>query len=347
MTLFDDVVGQRHAVEQLRASASAPVHAYLMVGPPGSGKRSAARSFAAALLCPHGGCGVCRDCVLARREDHPDVVVFEREGAFITADQCREMVRLASLSPVEGARKVIVAIDLHLVQDRAPILLKTLEEPPASTVFVVLAEDLPPELETIASRCVQIQFGPVPSDAIADALASSGLGADMAAAIAEASGGRIDRARLLAADPSFGERQAMWREVPARLDGTGTTAAAVAAELHSLLEAAAVGPLQARHAAELAALEERVAVLGERGSGRRALLERHKREQRRLRIDELRFGLATLARSYRDSLAGGGDASRAVGAIKAIDEATSELLRNPSEALLLQALLTRLRPAAA
>jgi len=91
---FDDIVGQERAIAHLRAAVVAPVHAYLLVGPPGSGKRTAAIAFAAALLCPQGGCGTCSVCRRARAEVHPDLLVVERAGAFISIDQAREVRRL-------------------------------------------------------------------------------------------------------------------------------------------------------------------------------------------------------------------------------------------------------------
>ena len=338
--LYEDVVGQERAIAQLRAAAVAPVHAYLLVGPPGSGKRAAARSFAASLLCADGGCGVCRDCTLALGELHPDAVVIERVGPWIDVKQASHIVQLASLSPVEGKRKVLVPVDFHLVREAAPKLLKTIEEPPESTVFVILADDVPPDLVTIASRCVRIDFRPVPTDAVRDALVADGVDPDRAAEVAAATGGRLDRARLLASDPDFLARRDAWRAVPGRLDGSGAAVAVVAAELVELIGAAAVAPLEARHAEEVAALEERIKRAGERGSGRKELEERHKRELRRLRTDELRFGLATLQAAYRDELATGPRA--AVDAITAIDAAARELSRNPNETLLLQALLLKL-----
>jgi DNA polymerase-3 subunit delta' len=339
--LYADVVGQERAVAQLRAAAVAPVHAYLFVGPAGSGKRAAARAFAASLLCAQRGCGECLECTRALGERHPDAVVFERQGPSISADQAREIVVLAARSPVEGPRKVLVLIDFHLVQQQAPILLKTIEEPPESTVFVVLAEDVPRELVTIASRCVRIEFGPVPAERIAGALEAEGAEPALAAEVARAAVGRMDRARLLLTDPDFAARREAWRTVPRRLDGTGATAAAAADELLAHVKAAEE-PLAARHQAELTALEERVRVSGERGAGRRQLDERHRRERRRLRTDELRFGLATLLSTYRDALAGSGDARGCLDAIAAIENANRELLRNPNETLLLQALLVRL-----
>ena len=343
--LYDDVAGQEAAVAQLAAAAVAPVHAYLFVGPPGSGKRAAARSFAAALLCPRGGCGQCDACTRARAGTHPDLVVVERVGPFITVEQADEIIRLAHRSPVEGDRKVLVLVDFHLVRETAPKLLKTVEEPPASTVFVVLAEDVPAELVTIASRCVRVDFAALPAAQLAATLVAEGVDADRAADVAEAAGGRLDRARLLASDPGFAARRAAWQVVPARLDGTGASVAVVARELLDLLETAAVEPLEARHATERAALEERVERTGERGAGRKDLAERHKRERKRLSDDELRFGLSILETHYRRALPAARDPRGCLDALEAIHAAHAALIRNPNKALLLQALLLRLAAA--
>jgi DNA polymerase-3 subunit delta' len=192
------------------------VHAYLFLGPPGSGKRDAARAFAAALLCPNGGDGTCEVCERVLRGVHPDVVVVERSGPYITVDQAREIVRLAMRSPNEGQRKVLVLTDFHLVKEAAPTLLKVIEEPPASTVFVVLADHIPPELETIASRCVRIDFRAIARDQLVDTLVAEGVERHSAEEAAEAAGGRLDRARLLASDPDLAARRKAWRDVPRR-----------------------------------------------------------------------------------------------------------------------------------
>ncbi len=345
MNVFDDVIGQEPAVAQLRAAVSAPVHAYLLVGPPGSGKRTAAVAFAAGLLCPLGGCGECEVCRRVLAGSHPDVVLVERSGPSITVDQAREVRRLAMRSPNEGARKVLVLTDFHLVREAASVLLKVLEEPPASTVFVILADQQTPELVTIASRCVKVDFGPLSPGDVAAALLREGVEATVAAEVAAVAGGRLDRARLLANDRGFGARRDSWRAVPGRLDGTGATVAVVAAELAELLGSAGVATLEARQAAEVAELAERVERTGERGAGRKILTDRHKRELRRLRHDELRFGLATLAGVYGDALtAGAGDARACMDAVGAIQSAAEAMVRNPTEALLLQSLLLKLPP---
>jgi DNA polymerase-3 subunit delta' len=338
--VYGAVVGQERAVEQLRAAARAPVHAYLFVGPPGSGKRAAACAFAAALLCPNGGCGSCRACTLALAAHHPDLVVVERTGPYITAEQAREIVRQASLSPVEGGRKVLLLVDFHLVQNAAPMLLKIIEEPPEDTVFVILTEQVPSELVTIASRCVRIDFRALARDEVVDILVADGVTPERAAEIAAAAAGRLDRARLLASDPDFEVRRRAWGAVPSRLDGTGATVARLVDEMMAVLGSAAVGPLEARHAEEVADLEARVERYGERGAGRRQLEERHRRERRRLRIDELRFGLITLQARYRDALAAGSaDARECLAAVDRLHRSAEALQHNPSEALLLQSLL--------
>jgi DNA polymerase-3 subunit delta' len=370
--LYAGVIGQDKAVAALVAAAFRPVHAYLFVGPPGTGKAAAARSFAAALLCPAAQAGqdpdgACDSCRRALVGVHPDVIDIEREGAAISIDTVREVTRLASTSPLEGERKVLVLHDFHLVKDAGPALLKTLEEPPSSTVFVILAEYVPSELVTIASRCVRIDFDPLTPAAVAGALEAAGVGRARAAELAVASEGRLDRAMLLATDEGFEARRAAWRAVPARLDGTGATAAAIADELVGLLDSS-VEPLRARHDAERAEVEARnarsVEVTGRSGgrtgsravkallsSGISELENRQRREIRRQRTDELRAGLAALAAAYRDRLMAASGASRrtaphrfrsSLRAIDQIDKLGRDLQYNPGELLQLQALLMHL-----
>lgn len=339
--LYAEVVGQERAVAHLVAASPAPVHAYLFVGPPGTGMREAARSFAAALVCREGGCTLCESCRRVMAGVHPDVRFFERSGASLRVEEIKPILEAAALSPAEAARKVLVLVDFHLVAEQYPRLLKTIEEPPATTVFVVLAEHVPPELSTIASRCVRIDFPPVPEGAIREALVLEGVGAEVAAEVAAACGGRMDRARLLASDPGFVERREAWRAVPRRLDGTGATAAPLVDELLAGLEVT-LEPLRVRQAAELAGVTERSRLYGERAGERKELEARHKREERRLRTDELRFGLAALAGAYRDRLSSERERPTALAAIEAVAAANEALLRNPNLPLLLQALLVRL-----
>lgn len=350
--LYADVVEQQAAVAALRAAARQPVHAYLLVGPAGTGKRAAAWSFAASLLCPNGGDGTCDVCRRVLAGVHPDVVVIEREGPFITIGTAREIARAAARSPVEGRRKILLLNDFHLVREAGPALLKTIEEPPPSTVFVILAEFIPPELVTIASRCVQVDFSPLSPQAIADALMAEGIPAQLAGELAVAAEGRLDRARLLAGDPEFASRRQLWQSIPGRLDGTGSAAVKLAGQVIESLEHS-VAPLRARQQEELAELEARNARMnqingkpaGGRGaaSGVKELEDRHRREVRRQRTDELKAGLAALAGVYRDRLVAGGAGSvEAIGAIDAVQGTYANLEYNPNELLQLEALFVRL-----
>lgn len=342
-SVWDHVVGQPAAVARLQAAATAPVHAYLFVGPPGSTRLEAARAFAAAVLYPDGDVEG-RDVRLVLHGEHPDVREVFRVGPAISADQADEIVRLAAMSPREGSRKVLILDEFHLLRaEGAAKLLKTIEEPTASTMFVVLADQVPPELVTIASRCVRIDFRPVPTADIQAALEAEGVEETAAHEAAEASNGNLDRARVLARDPDLVHRRQVFAGIPARLDGSGNVVATIVDELQQLIETAAA-PLAARHGAELAALEERVAATGERGSGRTQLVERHKRELRRHRTDELRSGLGVLAAAYRDALVQGrGHRPGAyVDAVRHVHDAIETLERNPNETLLLQNLLLHL-----
>jgi DNA polymerase-3 subunit delta' len=353
--LFDEVVGQDAAVDQLRAAARRPVHAYLLVGPPGVGQRALVRGFAAALLCPTGGCGQCSTCRRTRAGLHPDLVEVDRSGPSVTVADARRVVQLAQRRPLEARRQVVAVSDVHLARLAAPVLLKTLEEPPGDTVFVLLADVVPSEMATIASRCIRIDLHPVAPGALSSWLVGQGVHRDLAADLALAARGSVDRARLLVDDEGFAARRILWRDVPARLDGTGATAAAVAAELLASAEEA-VEPLRTRHRSEIQALADQAESTGERGvPGRKDVEDRHHREERRWRSDEIKAGLGVLAAAYRDRLvteATGAPASgpgrtaervgQLAGAVAWVEEVCVEMIRNPNEALMLEALLVRL-----
>lgn len=345
---FAEVVGQDAAVAFLRSAVERPVHAYLFVGRPGAGSRAAARAFAGELLGRSAGDGSGDDLERARRlaaaESHPSMFVFEREGASISVEQARAVVDRSSLAPPEGRLQVFVLTDFHLVAQAGPTLLKAIEEPPDSTVFVVLADEVTLELVTIASRCTVVEFPPVPPGALRDRLLADGVPAEVAEVAARAAGGDLDRARLLAGDPRVVARRAAWFGVPDRLDGTGHTAMLLADELLATLDEVAE-PLQERHAAELEELDAAERALGDRRPGeRKRVQERHQREERRVRTDELRAGLAALGDRYREDVAAGGDATTFTAASALVQELCDALVFNPRERLQVEALLVQLPP---
>jgi DNA polymerase III subunit delta' len=350
-SVFEGIAGQTALIEQLRAAAARPVHAYLLVGPAGLQQRELVRGFAASLLCPDGGCGNCDTCRRVLSGVHPDLVEIQRAGAQLAVDDARRVVRTAYRRPHEAARQVVVVPDLHLARLAAPVLLKTLEEPPQGTVLVLLADSLTPELATIASRCVQLEISRVSELELVEWLESSGVDTVTAQSVAKSAGGSPEKAMLKVSDPSVEQRREMWRRVPTRLDGTGATVAQLAEELLEVT-VSAVEPLRAHHAAEMDEMAAVAKATGERNATqRRETEDRHKREERRFRTDELRAGLAELAGAYRDravdkardsSAQSDGKLHDLAKACDLVGTTATELVRNPNESLLLEGLFLRL-----
>lgn len=329
--------GQSRAAEILAAAADRPVHAYLFCGPRGTGKRTAALAFAAALI---GVDSRGRRLALAGR--HADVSIHEPEGRTLRVVEADEIIFEASRSPVEGSLKVIVCDRFHTAEPEAVAsLLKTIEEPPPTAVIVLLSEEIPPDHTTVASRCVIVEFDPVPDDDVRRILEREGIDPEGLDDIVAAAAGDVSRARLLATDDGLGARRRGWAAAPDRLDGTGATVSALVNELRLLIDEAQA-PLTARQQAESDDLARTEADLGPQGRHRREMDARHRREQRLLRADELRFGLATLADCYRQQMADDRHSSEAVAAINRIRDTHACLVRNPNEPLLLQALFLSL-----
>jgi len=339
-SVWSTVLGQPEVVERLRTLTEHPVHAYLFVGPEGCGKEEAARAFAAQLVTGSED-ATSRVADLVLRGAFSDVTEILREGAAIDKEEAEAVVRAAAMMPVESSRKVLVIHEVHLMADSAAVrLLKTIEEPPESTIFVLLADQIVPRLTTIQSRCVLVTF-PRRTDAdVADALVAEGVDRERAEATALLATGNLTRARLLADDPLVAERTAAFAAIPGRLDGTGSTVAAIADNLNALLDKA-LAPLTARQAREIAELDARV-VGAQRGGGRKALADRHKRQVRQFRTDELRHGLGILAAAYRDELLhepDRTDSDELVETITHIHRTMGALALNANETLSLQALL--------
>ena len=348
---WEAVVGQPDAVRRLSAASRTPVHAYLFVGPPGSGKRQAAGVFGGEILAAADPDGAERHRRLAAALIHPDIVVFApsgnalRLGSSTDPGEIPAIIKEASRSPTEGTRKIVVVEQFQTAEAGASsALLKLVEEPPESTIFVLLATDVPPHQVTIESRCTRVDFAALSAGDIAAELVAEGLvDADRAAVVAAAANGDLGRARVLVLDERLAARRDAWWSVPDRLDGTGAAAGALVDELRAMIDDASTARV-ARHDEELAALEEREEQLGTRGSGRREMETRHKRELRQYRTDELRFGLATLARRYHEVIAAGDPREGPLDAVDRIRQAAEALVRNPNETLLLQALFVRLPP---
>ena len=148
------LVGQEAVRARLERAAQSPVHAYLFLGTRGSGTFRAALGFAGLLLAapqPDDDARA-RAVTLAGEAKHPDLIVVEPQGASLRVVEAEEIIRAGLRTPVEGDRKVIVVTGIEVLEEAAiGKLLKVIEEPPPSTVFVLLAEEVPPEIITIAS----------------------------------------------------------------------------------------------------------------------------------------------------------------------------------------------------
>ena len=228
--LFGDVVGHERVISLLESELAAPAQAYLFVGPAAVGKETVARRFAAGLLGDDD-----RSTRMALAGTHPDLTVLEPEGATgLGVEQAREVVTRASMSPVESSRTVFLFPDAgSMTESAANSLLKTLEEPVASVVFLLVAESEDDFPATVASRCRTIHMGRVPLGEVVDALVQSGLGEDDATGVAVVSGGRPGLALSLMSQPEVAEFRSLWLSIPGQVTphpGDGQRLASVVLE---------------------------------------------------------------------------------------------------------------------
>ena len=220
--VFDGVLGQPRVREFFRATiASGRVsHAYLLTGPAGSNKTSAAYAFAQAILCEKNGCGECDDCVRVLRRRHPDVHYYAPEGAQgYLVEQIREIVSDVSLAPIRAKRKVYILDRVDLLGTQAAnAFLKTLEEPVSGVVFILLVrtrEGVPP---TIVSRCQVVPFRHIPAKEAAGILSQKvGVTPERARMAIEACDGSITQAISFAKSSERTEFRARVMEVLANL----------------------------------------------------------------------------------------------------------------------------------
>ena len=350
--VFSAVVGQEHAVGLLRHHAAHPVHAYLFVGPTGSGTAEGARAFAAALLCANQGCGECDSCRRVLSDSESEVTWVTRHGLNWSVSEFAEAERISRRRPL-ARFQIVILEDIQLSDGQTGKLLKILEEPPTNAIFILTAENLPESLVTVVSRCVEVPFVALSEEAIVDYLVRDGYATLAARAAAAAAAGDLRRARVLVRDRAFSDRVHLWQSLPDTLNGTHATSARVVKEIFEALDVA-VEPLEEIQKEELQRLIDNAKSVGLRTvTGRKDIETRHKREVRRFRIDDLRFGLRSLADVYHQRLIAGlegmGDkdpratsqTQAAVTAIELISD-TSQRLSVVNEELLLTNLIVHL-----
>ncbi|MEV4504301.1 DNA polymerase III subunit delta' [Streptomyces klenkii] len=340
MSVWDDLVGQDRVTEQLSAAArdadalvtaaasaagemppgGSMTHAWLFTGPPGSGRATAARAFAAALQCVSPdravggtpGCGFCEGCHTTLVGTHADVEIVRTDQLSIGVKETRDLVRRAQLSPAGGRWQVIVLEDAdRLTEGAGNVLLKAVEEPAPRTVWLLCAPSLEDVLPTIRSRCRLLTLRTPPVAAVADLLARrDGIEPELAARVARATQGHIGRARRLATDERARARRAAVLKMPLRVDDVGGCLKAA----QELIDAAAEDAKQVAEEVDTKETEEMRAALGAAaGTGSRLprgtagamkeLQDRQKRRSTRTQRDSLDLALVDLTGFYRDVLA--------------------------------------------
>ena len=301
-----------HARMVLRSAlaSGSPSHAYLFHGPPGTGKRTAARALAAELLAEgEDDPDAARTRVL--HGTHPDLTWVRPTGAHVmrVSDVDGPVVAAAGRTPFESRRRVFVLERVDTMNDEvANRLLKTLEEPPSFVHLILLTDQLGRVLETVVSRCQLVRFDPLPAERIAARLEEEGVEPGRALAAGRLALGNGARARFLASDEGVALRDEVDRLV---LDALG--AIQMEEPWGGLLQRAE----ERRMAAEAGVERRKAERLEHEPRGReRSAIEREfddtaKRDGRRARTEILELGLELAAIAFRDlvAVASGADAA--------------------------------------
>ncbi|GAB3581812.1 DNA polymerase III subunit delta' [Amycolatopsis endophytica] len=328
--VWSQLVGQDHAVEVLSAAAHAAAkivagepapagamtHAWLLTGPPGSGRSVAARAFAASLQCMIGtGCGQCPGCRTAMHGTHADVRLVIPEGLSISVAEMRSLVQAAARRPTTGQWQVVIIEDAdRLTEGASNALLKAVEEPPERTVFLLCApSDHPEDISvTIRSRCRLVTLRTPAAEAIARVLVDrDGVDPELAGWAASVCGGHVGRARRLATDDNARKRRSAVLRIPLGLSRPADVFRC-ADELITASEADAKEASEVRDEAEKSELRNAMGgdatgkgVAGAKRAAEAAVKQLEKRQKSRAtrtQRDTLDLALVDLAGFYRDVL---------------------------------------------
>jgi DNA polymerase-3 subunit delta' len=282
------------------ALADGPSHAYLFHGPAGTGKRTAARAFAAELLAE----GTPDPDDTRRRAlagSHPDLTWVRPTGAHVmrTSDVDEPVIAAASRTPFEARRRVFVLERVETMNDEvANRMLKTLEEPASFVHLILLTEALGRVLETVVSRCQLVRFDPLPAERIAKTLEQEGVPPECALACGRLALGNAARARFLASEEGDELRAEVEAFVAAAIEG------GVRADepWRPLLERAERRRAEAEEATEQAwrSRLELEPTGKERRALERELEEAARRDGRRARTEMLDLGLTLASLGFRD-----------------------------------------------
>lgn len=312
MTLWDAVVGQPEVVATLTDAAARPeamTHAWLITGPPGSGRSIAARAFAAALQAPDDPDGTSQQARTAFAGTHADVTVHVTERLIITIEEARSLVEIAYRAPAQGRWRVIIIEDADRIAERTSnVLLKAIEEPPPRTVWLLCAPSPMDMLPTIRSRCRAVNLRVPEPAAVAELLINrDGVDPVLALECARAAQSHIGVASRLARSEEAREHRNRVLAIPSSIRGVGDAVLAAAELVESATEQSKVATAE-RDAAERVEL---MRTLGVEDGARlppslraqiRQLEEDQKRRARRSLLDTIDRALVDLLSYYRDVL---------------------------------------------
>jgi DNA polymerase-3 subunit delta' len=233
---WEEITGQDRAVRLLKGALARDHvhHAYLLAGPEGVGKELLARTFAQAANCEAEDaaarpCGACASCRGIERGNFPDVMFLLPQAEMLSrgllsradlesapskeirVDEVRALARRLSFMALRGRRKVAIVTPADAMNERAQnTLLKTLEEPPPGTTFLLVSANPDSLLPTIRSRCARVQLGPIPEEALAARLLRDGVSPAEARERAARAQGSFSRALAV---------QGEWRELLEEVEG--------------------------------------------------------------------------------------------------------------------------------
>ncbi|MFW0110589.1 DNA polymerase III subunit delta' [Rothia sp. P13129] len=316
MSIWDTLIGQPEVVEQLRQQAQLerPTHAWLFTGPPGSGRSTAARAFAASLLCEEPntqlrGCGVCKTCHSVLRGTHADLTHFSTENISIKIEQARELVTKAQDRPAVGRWRIIIVEDADRMPERTSnVLLKAIEEPPEHTIWILCAPSPVDVLVTIRSRCRPVTLRVPDREEVVKLLAGvEGYPEALARHCASLAQGHIGVARHLAQSDKARQRREQVVRMPIFLSSV-PAAMHAAQELVNIAQEEADHTSKERHERELQELLRTLGITEDEKitpnvkAQIRQLEEEQKRRSRRMATDTLDRFLIDLQTVFRDVL---------------------------------------------
>jgi len=211
--IWHEMAGQEEAVAQVALAVKkrdeGVFHSWLITGPPGSGRSNLALAFASALQCPEQGCGTCHSCIVAKAGTHPDIAVLSTDKVQITIAEIRELVKSAAFGSAMGKFKILIIEDADRMHPTASnVLLKTLEEPPANTIWILCAPSEVDMLPTIRSRVRRVGLKVPSVDDVARLLVErDGIAPKLARQAAAEAQSHVGMARRLATSPEARARR--------------------------------------------------------------------------------------------------------------------------------------------